>query len=115
MRYSTVRIEVLPNLRHAEIFQISTIQKPLTRPGVKLDEKMSICSSTPSTLARSRGEMDVILSVSFKMTAEIEIRKHKLMYLRPPSRRRCVGYVSHMFFHCHEIRLHCFLLSVAWF
>ena len=22
-------------------------QKPLTRPGVKLDEKMSICSSTP--------------------------------------------------------------------
>ena len=49
MRYSTVRIEVLPNLRHAGIFQISTIQKPLTRPGVELDEKMSICSSTPST------------------------------------------------------------------
>ena len=43
------RIEVLPNLRHAGIFQISTIQEPLTRPGVKLDEKMSICSSTPST------------------------------------------------------------------
>ena len=23
--------------------------------------------------------------------------------------------VSHMFFHCHEMHLHCFLLSVAWF
>ena len=44
-----IRIEVLPNLRQAGIFQISTIQKPLTRPGVKLDKKMSICSSTPST------------------------------------------------------------------
>ena len=43
------RIEVLPNLRHAGIFHISTIQEPLTRPAVKLDEKMSICSSTPST------------------------------------------------------------------
>ena len=27
----------------------------------------------------------------------------------------CVGFVSHMFFHCHEMRLHCFLLLVAWF
>ena len=35
--------------------------------------------------------------------------------LRPTSRRSCVGFVSHMFFHCHEMRLHCFLLSVAWF
>ena len=35
--------------RHAGIFQISMIQEPLTRPGVKLDEKMNICSSTPST------------------------------------------------------------------
>ena len=26
------------------------------------------------------GEMDVILSISFKITAEIEIRKHKLMF-----------------------------------
>ena len=49
VRYSTVRIEVLQNLRDAGIFQISTIQKPLIRPGVKLDEKMSIFSSTPST------------------------------------------------------------------
>ena len=33
----------------------------------------------------------------------------------PTSRRSCVGFVSHMFFHCHEMRLHCLLLSVAWF
>ena len=36
----------------------------------------------------------------FKITAEIEIR-----LLRPTSRRSCVGFVSHMFFHCHEMRL----------
>ena len=35
--------------------------------------------------------------------------------MRPTSWRSCVGFVSHMFFHCHEMRLHCFLLSVAWF
>ena len=35
--------------------------------------------------------------------------------MRPTSRRSCVGFVSHMFFHCHEMRLHCLLLSVAWF
>ena len=29
---------------------------------------------------RSRGEMDVSLSIIFKITAEIEIRKHKLMF-----------------------------------
>ena len=60
----------------------------------------------------------MILSISFKMTAEIEIRKHKLIFcvlLRTTLRRSCVSFVSHMFFHCHEIRLHCFLLSIAWF
>ena len=29
---------------------------------------------------RSRGEMDVSLSITFKITAEIEIRKHKIMF-----------------------------------
>ena len=76
-------------------------QEPLTRPGVKLDEKMSNYSSDSE---RSRGiykfqlagkgsesekmschailknlygpKMDVILTFSFKLTAEIEIRKH---------------------------------------
>ena len=76
-------------------------QEPLTRPGVKLDEKMSNYSSDSE---RSRGiykfqlagkwseskkmschailknlygpKMDVILTISFKITAQIEIRKH---------------------------------------
>ena len=62
--------------------------------------------------------MDVILSISFKMTAEIEIRKHQLMF--------CVllrgGVVSALdriccfiALNCHEMRSHCFLLSIAWF
>ena len=47
--YST-RLEVLPNLRHAGVIQMGTMVnvaigfqfiEPLTRPGVKLDEKMS--------------------------------------------------------------------------
>ena len=52
--------------------------------------------------------MDVILSISFKMTAEIEIRKLKVMF--------CVlfreGVVSALYLicslDCHEMRLHCF-------
>ena len=59
--------------------------------------------------------MDVILSISFKMTAEIEIRKHKLMFCVLLLGGVCVGFVAHMFFQCHEMRLPCFLLSVAWF
>ena len=53
-KFSTARLEVSPNLRHAWVFQTSTMvnlgivfQEPLTRPDIKLDEKMSICSSTP--------------------------------------------------------------------
>ena len=52
-KFSTARLEVLPNLRLAGVFQISTMvdlgigfQEPstrrLTRPSVKLDEKMSL-------------------------------------------------------------------------
>ena len=40
--------------------------------------------------------MEVILSISFKMTAEIEIRKHKLMFcflLRGGVCRLCIAYV----------------------
>ena len=52
---------------------------------------------------RSRGEMDVILSISFKITAEIEIRKHKLMF--------CVlfrgGVVSTLFRICSVIAMKC--------
>ena len=42
-KFSTARLEVLPNLRHAGVFQISTMvnlgigfQEPLTRPGVSI-------------------------------------------------------------------------------
>ena len=75
-------------------------QEPSTRPGVKLDEKMSICSSTPQhggytnsrllegdVKVKKRSchailknlyepKMDVILTISFKITAEIEITKY---------------------------------------
>ena len=40
-------------------------------------------------------KMDVILTISFKITAEIEIKKTYV--LRPTS--RCIGFVKHMFFH----------------
>ena len=52
---------------------------------------------------RSRGGMDVILSISFKMTAEIEIRKHKLMFyvlLRG-------GVVSALYHVCSFIAMKC--------
>ena len=65
------------------------IQEPLTRPGVKLDEKMSISSPTPRRYCESEkmsryavlknlyeSKMDVILTISFKITEEIEITKH---------------------------------------
>ena len=52
---------------------------------------------------RSQGEIDVILSISFKMTAEIEIRKHKLM--------SCVllrgGVVSALYRICSFIAMKC--------
>ena len=52
---------------------------------------------------RSRGEMDVILSIIFKMTAEIEIRKHKVMF--------CVlfrgGVVSALYRICSFIAMKC--------
>ena len=57
--------------------------------------------------------MDVILSISFKMTAEIGIRKHKLMF--------CVllhvGVVSGLYRICSFIAMKCvyIVLSVAWF
>ena len=57
----------------------------------------------------------MILSISFKMTAEIEIKKHKVMF--------CVlfrGVVSVLYRICSFIAMKCvyivfFLLSVAWF
>ena len=58
-KFSTARLKVLPNLRHVGVFQMNTMvnlgigfQEPLTRPGVKLDEKLSSYSSDSE---RSRG------------------------------------------------------------
>ena len=52
---------------------------------------------------RSWGEMDVILSISFKITAEIEIRKHELIF--------CVlfrgGVVTTLFRICSFIAMKC--------
>ena len=62
-KFSTARLEDLPNLRHVGVFQMSTMgnlgigfQEPLAHPGVKLDEKMSNYSSdSPGDSERSRG------------------------------------------------------------
>ena len=58
-KFSTARLEVLPSLRDVGVFQMSMManlgiefQDPLTRPGVKLDEKMNNYSSDSR---RSRG------------------------------------------------------------
>ena len=42
-KFSSAQLEILPNLRYAGVFQMSTtvnLEIGLTRPGVKLDEKM---------------------------------------------------------------------------
>ena len=67
--------------------------------------------------------MDVILTISFKITAEIEIRKHVLRRTsQRSSQTRCIGFVKHTmyvlsFIHCREMRsvfvVVCFKLSLA--
>ena len=52
---------------------------------------------------RSRAEMDVILSISFNITAEIEIRKHKLMFCI----LFCGGVVSILYRICSFIAMKC--------
>ena len=49
----------------------------------------------------------MILSITFKITAEIEITKHKLMFC-VLFRGGVVSTLYRMFFHCHEMCLHCF-------
>ena len=79
-KVSTARLEVLPNLRHVGVFQMSTMvnlgiefQEPLTRPGVKLDEKMSNYSSD---FGRSRGIYKL-------QRADLKVRKcHAMLFLR---------------------------------
>ena len=58
-------------------------------------------------------KMDVILTISFKITAEIDIRKH---VLPPTSLTRCIGFVEHTLFYSF-VAMKCvdivFLLSIA--
>ena len=105
-KFSTTRLEVLPNLRHAGVFQMSTMVSLWLVQALNLTE-MSICSSTPQhggytnssflegdekvrkchvmlflRTCMSR-KMDVILTISFCLKAEIEITKLACV-LRPP-------------------------------
>ena len=81
-KFFTSQLEVLPNLRHTGVFQMSTMvnlgigfQEPLTRSGVKLDEKMSICSSTSQ---HGRGYTNSSLPVG-----NVKVRKcHVILFLR---------------------------------
>ena len=55
-------------------------------------------------------KMDVILTISFKITAEIEIRTHMFCVLHV-----CVSAlysICFSFIHCHEMPLHCFFFIV---
>ena len=52
---------------------------------------------------RSQGGNDVILSISYKITAEIEIRKHKLMFCV----LFCGGVVSTLYRICSFIATKC--------
>ena len=78
-KFSIARLEVLPNSRHAGVFQMSTMvnleigsligfQEPLTRPGVILDEKMSICYDSAN---------------SSLLEGDVKVRKcHVMLFLR---------------------------------
>ena len=62
-----------------------------------------ISSSSSQGLPKITGEMDVIFNISFKITAEIRIRKHKLLF--------CVllrrGVVSALYRICSFIAMKC--------
>ena len=94
-QFSTARLEVLPNLRHAVVFQMSMMVNfgiGLTRRWAfslrlrKITGDIQIpacwkviwkwemsCHAILNNLYEPK--MDVILTISFKITAEIEIRK----------------------------------------
>ena len=68
-----------------------------------ITNKGTSSSSSLQGLRKITGEMDVTLSISFKITAEIEIRKHKLMF--------CIlfrgGVVSTLYRVCSFIAMKC--------
>ena len=134
-KLSTARLEVLTNLRHAGVFQMNTMvnlgigfQEPLTRSSVKRDEKMSICSSTRGIckfqIVRRWSEsekischailknlyepkMDVILTISFKITAEIENDLFCVLLCRWGHVSAFCKAQSCSFICCPGMRLHC--------
>ena len=117
------RLEVLPNLRHAlGVFQMSTMVNlgiGLTRrwafalPLCKITGDIQIAGKWSKSEKISchailkklhEPKMDVILTISFKITAEIEIRKHVL-----PSLRRRWGVL-----HCKADNVFSFIHSLPW-
>ena len=55
--------------------------------------------------------MDVILTISFKITAEIEIRRHMFcVLLRGVS---ALYSICFSFIHCHEMPSHCFFFIIV--
>ena len=135
-KFSTAWSEALPNLRHAGVLLMSKIvnlwikfQEPVTRLGVKLltrrwafvlrlgntgdefqlarrwceSEKMSCHGILKNQF---EPKMDVILTISFKITASY--------FADEDAYRRIVKYtLICSFIHCHRMRLHCFLLLIA--
>ena len=64
-------------------------QEPLTRPGVKLDEKMSICSSTP--------QHEGCTNSSF-LEGDVKVRKcHAMLFLRTCMSGKEIEIAKHMF------------------
>ena len=89
-KFSIARLEVLPNLRHVRVFQISTMvnlgigfQEPLTRPSVKLDQKMSNYSQLYSSDSEwSRGIYPGYTNSSL-LESDLKVRKcHAIPFLR---------------------------------
>ena len=79
------------NSIQAEVFQMSTMvilgigfQEPLTRPSVKLDEKMSICSSTSQDQGGSTNS-----SWLERVERDLKVRKCRAMlFLRTSMSRK---------------------------
>ena len=78
-KFSSARLQILPNLRYARVFQMSTtvnLEIGLTRPGVKLDKKMSIYSSTLQ-------HGDILPANSSLLEGDVKVRKcHAMLFLR---------------------------------
>ena len=147
-KFFTARLEVLTNLSHAGVFQMSTMVNlgvgfkfkslwlvqalnltrrwafaphPATRGTYKFQlarkwcesEKMS-CHAVLKNLYEPK--MDVILTISFKITVEIEITKHMFCVLlcrRGRVSSFCQVCKAVMFFHSFTLFIHCHGICVC--